>query len=234
MALKFELGNGGFSLFDAWSQLSHRYKAADTKSVWRSFKKGSIRIASLFYMAKEQGWRRDADFVEPPAPLKSTPPKAAPDTLHYALKLFSKSSTDDSAVAAHLYCKTKGISHAGGAGVVTGSGRIIGTNASCICLPIRGTRVGELQGVQLINEGGAKQSFGRVSGGCLLLGNTLDKSLVWSVTEGWASAYSILFHHLNGHGVVAVAFGKSNLTPCAETLAEVHQPGNIQIIAEQD
>ena len=33
MALKSELGDGGFALWDAWSRQSDRYKAADARAV---------------------------------------------------------------------------------------------------------------------------------------------------------------------------------------------------------
>jgi hypothetical protein len=68
----------------------------------------------------------------------------------------------------------------------------------------------------------------------LILGNTLDKSLVWYVTEGWASAVSMVFHHLDGCGVCACAFGKSNLDQTAELIAEIHRPDEINILREQD
>ena len=61
MALKSELGDGGFDLWDAWSQRSDRYKAADARAVWRSVKPtGGITIATLYYLAKEYGWLGEA------------------------------------------------------------------------------------------------------------------------------------------------------------------------------
>ena len=57
MAIKSELGDAGFALWDAWSQRSKRYKPADARAVWRSVKPtGGITIATLYYLAKECGW----------------------------------------------------------------------------------------------------------------------------------------------------------------------------------
>ena len=56
-AIKSELGEAGFSLWDAWSQQSERYKPANARAVWRSVKPtGGITIATLYYLAKEYGW----------------------------------------------------------------------------------------------------------------------------------------------------------------------------------
>jgi len=62
----------------------------------------------------------------------------------------------------------------------------------------------------------------------------LDKSLVWYVCEGWASAYSTVFHHQKGNGVCACSFGKSNLDNTAKLIAKHHQPDGILILREND
>ena len=60
-AIKSELGEAGFSLWDTWSRQSDRYKAADARAVWRSVKPtGGITIATLYHMAKENGWAGQA------------------------------------------------------------------------------------------------------------------------------------------------------------------------------
>src|ERR1044072_1922622 len=55
MAVKAELGEGGFDLWDAWSQTSDAYSEIDTRAVWRSFKAGGITIATLFKEAIAHG-----------------------------------------------------------------------------------------------------------------------------------------------------------------------------------
>ena len=68
MALKSELGDGGFDLWDSWSRQSDRYKAADARAVWRSIKGryNGVSIGSLYHLAKEYGWAGEA-------PVKTAP-----------------------------------------------------------------------------------------------------------------------------------------------------------------
>ncbi len=66
MAVKSELGNDGFDLWDDWSRLSDGYQPAAAKSVWKSFKAGGrISIGSLFHAARAAGWRDDAEHAKP-------------------------------------------------------------------------------------------------------------------------------------------------------------------------
>ena len=151
----------------------------------------------------------------------------------YALKLWLAAEKDNSAVVSgHQYAKDKGIERAAGAGRGIASGSLIGKDADCIIVPIRNIVTNKVQGVQCIVSSENKQNFGPVSGGALILGNTLDKSLTWYVCEGWASAVSMVFHHLHGNGVCASSFGKSNQRKVAELMAEVHQPKEIIILEE--
>lgn len=61
MAIKSELGDAGFSLFDEWSQGGSNYNKRDCRSTWKSIKAAgsgnSITIASLFKSARAAGWR---------------------------------------------------------------------------------------------------------------------------------------------------------------------------------
>jgi hypothetical protein len=59
MALKQELGEEGFSLWDEWSKSSEKYDAKDSRDTWESFDQmfGGIGIGTLFRIAsKEHGW----------------------------------------------------------------------------------------------------------------------------------------------------------------------------------
>ena len=134
----------------------------------------------------------------------------------------------------HPYAIAKGIESAGGAGRTTASGRIIGKDADCLAVPIRDIQTDKVQGVQCINISGDKQTFGAVTGGGLLLGNTLDKSIPWYVCEGWASAWSMVFHHHYGNAMCGVAFGKSNLDKLAQSIADKYTPDCITILEEVD
>lgn len=65
MAVKSELGEAGFALWDAWSQRAESYNSRDARDVWRSIHiDGGITIASLFHEAKANGWRGNGRHYE--------------------------------------------------------------------------------------------------------------------------------------------------------------------------
>lgn len=232
---KDEFGDEGFSLWDEWSQCSDKYSARDAAAVWRSLGKNTKRagIASLVYLAKARGWTPDAE-VPKVLPAQKPAPTTARDTSAYASRLWLSARFDDAVVGAHPYAVKKGITWAAGAKRGTASGSRIGKDADCVIVPIRADAVGLVQGVQCINSEGKKQTFGKVHGGCLVIGNTLDVGIPWYVAEGWASAVSVVFHHHHGSAVCAAAFGKHNLRAAAEILERVFNPPEIEILREQD
>lgn len=234
MAIKAEMGDSGYRLWDYWSQGASSYQERAAQLVWRSFKSGRTTIASLFYLAKENGYRPDIKPHSRPIPDKKPPPAQRRNTGAYAARIWLAADWTDAAVAQHPYAIAKGIEWAGGAGRAVANGSVIGRNADCLIVPIRDIESNKLTGVQCISPAGEKQTFGLVSGNGLVLGNTLDKSLYWCVCEGWASAVSMVFHHMKGNGVAAASFGKSNLDAVAHKMAEVYQPDKIRILRERD
>lgn len=59
MAIKSELGESGFSVFDEWSKGGSKYKLADVKQTWKSIRasKGKdVTIATLLYEAQQSGF----------------------------------------------------------------------------------------------------------------------------------------------------------------------------------
>lgn len=59
MAIKSELGESGFSVFDDWSKDGSKYKLADVKQTWKSIRasKGKdVTIATLIYEAQQAGF----------------------------------------------------------------------------------------------------------------------------------------------------------------------------------
>ncbi len=234
MALKSELGDGAFSIWDDWSQTAGNYNETAARDVWGSLKAGPVQIGTLFHLAKEHGYRPDKQAPARPIPEKQPPQTPKRDTGVYAAEIWLRADCRDNSVASHPYAVKKSITHAGGAGRATVTGRVVGTSADCIVIPIRDLRSNKVVAVQCVNATGEKQTFGKVSGNALLLGNTLDKDLNWFVAEGWASSYSMVFHHCHGNACCAAAFGKSNLGKVAKEIADVYQPARLVIIREQD
>lgn len=245
MAIKSHLGDAGWTLFDDWSQTADNYQASAARSVWRSFRGSGIGIGTLFHLAKQNGWRRDSPTTPAPAPRRA--PKPQRSTAGYAAELWLRANkwmdaddwlchpSPDELVITHPYAINKGITSAGGAARGIATGPTIGKNADCIIVPIRENGIGKVQAVECINAQGDKCGFGPKSGGYLLLGNTLDKSIPWYVAEGWADAFSLVWHWPNPDGskpdncACAAAFGKE-LDKCAELIIEHHAPDEIIIV----
>jgi hypothetical protein len=58
MALKAELGEAGFELWDGWSAGSPKYDTRQMAAKWRSFDGRGITAGTLFHFARQHGWRR--------------------------------------------------------------------------------------------------------------------------------------------------------------------------------
>lgn len=57
MGVKAEFGEAGFDVWDRWSQSGDGYKAADAKSVWKSFRKRGVGMGTVIKLAQEKGWK---------------------------------------------------------------------------------------------------------------------------------------------------------------------------------
>lgn len=56
MAIKSELGDAGFEIWDQWSQTSDSYNARSAQSVWRTANSSRISIGTLFWRAQQNGF----------------------------------------------------------------------------------------------------------------------------------------------------------------------------------
>ena len=234
MALKDHAGPDAFSIFDDWSSTASNYSAKDCRNTWRSFKGNGRTIASLVYLAQQHGWSSTGRRAFLHSVPTRKPQPAERDTTVYAQQLWLAARFDDDYVGSHPYASRKGIDWAAGARRGNASGKVIGPNADCIIVPVRDIASETLQGVQCINADGKKQSFGKVSSGALILGNTFNKHDPWYVAEGWASAVAWAFDHMDGKVVCACSFGKSNQMRVAHQINEVYAPRLIVPLLEQD
>ena len=58
MAIKSELGEFGFELWERWSQQADSFNGRDARDVWKSISRsGRVSIGSLFHEARANGWR---------------------------------------------------------------------------------------------------------------------------------------------------------------------------------
>jgi phage/plasmid primase-like uncharacterized protein len=66
MAIKSELGDSGFDVWETWSQQAENYNAKAARDVWKSIRAdGRISIGTLFYEAKANGWRDNGQHQKP-------------------------------------------------------------------------------------------------------------------------------------------------------------------------
>ena len=66
MAIKSELADTGFDLWEAWSQQAASFNSKDARDVWKSIRAdGGVKIGTLFYKAKANGWRDDGAYQKP-------------------------------------------------------------------------------------------------------------------------------------------------------------------------
>jgi hypothetical protein len=56
MALRQHMGDRGMEIWDQWSSTSQKYDSSQIPKRWRSFNRGDITIASLFYTAMDHGY----------------------------------------------------------------------------------------------------------------------------------------------------------------------------------
>ncbi len=57
MAIKSELGEGGFELWDSWSKTADNYVERNARTTWRSLSnEGGVRIGTLFREAQRHGF----------------------------------------------------------------------------------------------------------------------------------------------------------------------------------
>ncbi|MBF0191724.1 MAG: DUF927 domain-containing protein [Magnetococcales bacterium] len=77
MALKSELDEGGFPLFDSWSRTGASYDSQAAIDTWKSVRPGGgITIKTLFGMARDAGWTWTSR--TPPAPRPAPSAKTTP------------------------------------------------------------------------------------------------------------------------------------------------------------
>lgn len=66
MAIRSEMGDAGFDVWNDWSQQSPAYRLSDAKATWKSINgTGGVTLGSLFYEAKANGWSTTHKYTPP-------------------------------------------------------------------------------------------------------------------------------------------------------------------------
>lgn len=240
MALKSELGEAGFELFDTWSQGGATYNAKATRETWRSVKAGGrVRIGTLLHTAKAHGFRlHQADAKSGPTPEeRKAQAKARAEREQREQTEHDAAQRAAAAEAARLW----------GEAAETGQSAYLDRKAvqghgiryaagGWLLVPMRDAG-GELWNVQRIapakpSEGPDKLFLkgGRKSGLWHWCGDP-ERAQALLIAEGYATAASI--HEATGRPV-AVAFDAGNLGHVACAVRKQYPAALLVLCADND
>jgi len=191
MAIKSELAEAGFPIWDAWSQQSDRYKAADARSVWRSMKGAGIRIGTLYIEARRAGWVGEASSAarpEPSAREKSQQARRLRESADRAQELrhraqdLAQLAVKSSTIGPNAYLARKGHPN-------TQALNLALVLDTYLIVPMRDVQSGKLESVQSISYDGTKKFLygGRAKGCAFVMGSSGKRVLC----EGFATALSV-------------------------------------------
>lgn len=243
MAIKAELGDDGFDIWDEWGSKGKGHNASAARSVWNSFKKSSIGIGTVFFDAKEAGWKDDSKFKKPTAEravlraarLVAEAEReaiAAADAAKRA-DIILKGSTpapDD-----YPYLVRKGV---GAHGLRLGSWEWFDeetgemhSSPDHLIIPLR-DRQKKVHSLQFIDPTGKKKRYlrgGAKQGHFFALGSPRQHAgqPVYVLAEGYATAASV--HEATGH-LVLTCFDASNLLPVAQAI-RARRPDAVLVVA---
>lgn len=226
-AIKTELGEDGFVIWNEWSKNSNNYNAAAAKATWRSLKAGFISLASLVYEAKEGGYRPDKPY-QPPSAQELAERKKKQDLAQQRAAAQRQQETEHAAALAkqrwaqatpttleHPYLINKGISH-------PKLLKMLRQEQGRLMIPIK--LYGKIKGVQTISASGMKsfQTEMGLDGASFILGPWkagLENGVI--ITEGFATGASL---HLNTGMTTLVAFTGHNMGLVAKHLSDTLMP----------
>lgn len=221
-----------FELFDRWSSAGTNYQPKECQAWWKSFKTGKAHIATLFWYAKQAGYRPEKNtFIDKAEQKKRR--KAAEKRaieLQAVIKLNQINATEKcvnilaTATAApddHLYLKNH---HVPAIGLkVDKHGNLL--------IPVL-NRDYQIQSLQSISPSGFKKFYegAAAKGGFFLLGKVLPDSKI-RIAEGYAKG--CLSYILTGEPVF-VAFYKGNLDHVALMVRNQYPSHDIILNADND
>ena len=238
-ALKDELGENGFDLWDEWSQRGDNYSARDAKATWKSLKPGMWHIETVWKMARQNGWKPNKPYT-PPSAAELAQRKAESEARRQAAEAERQQAQQKAkstaqtiwknsrpADLAHPYLAAKGITDAAAVAGLRLNEYQGDTN---LVIPVLYER--EIVNLQSINQDGGKRFLagGQVEGGYAFIGKSEDVADGVVVAEGYATAASI--HQATGKPVI-IAFNAGNMVTVAERLAKT-LPERVPVVIAVD
>lgn len=246
MAIKAELGEDGFLIWDEWSATSDKYRARDAARTWQSLKpSGSAMAGSVIHIARQYGYK--GDHGNKPKPLtvdesarREAKRQADSEVLarrreaasSKAISIWNQAGMErgreQQAVADHPYLKRKRI-QAQGAKIYLGNMNIHGMDCNgALMIPMRLN--GKITSLQFINADGEKRFLPDGEKGGYLMGKVAPGKHVY-ICEGFATGASI--REITSFTVL-VAFDAGNLCKVSEILRAEHPEVLIIFCADDD
>lgn len=254
MAIKSELGDAGFDLWDAWSQQAESYHTRDARDVWKSIKAGGkVTVGTLFHEAKLNGWQDDGTRHQPtPEEVAERKRKGAEMAAQEAAQT-ERERADTAAKAAtiwqvarpatsfHPYLLRKGVApvatlrevDALTASAILGYHPKSGDQAltwQLVVVPVK--RGDTLSTLELIDGDGNKAALagrGTKTGGYWATDNLPATVGALLVGEGVATVLSAS-HAVNRLGIAALSSG--NLVTVAKAMRERYPAADLVILAD--
>ena len=239
-AVKDELGENGYDLWDEWSQRADSYSARDAKSTWKSLKPGMWHIETVWKLARQNGWQPTKPYT-PPSAEELERRKAESEAKRLAaererqqtqqkVKITAQKIWQSSRPASliHPYLAAKGITNPD---AIAGLRQNEYKDNDNLIIPV--LYENEIVNLQSINQDGGKRFLagGQVQGAYAFIGKAEDVEKVGVVmAEGYATAASI--YEATGKPVI-IAFDAGNMVAVAERLAQ-NLPQNVPVVVAVD
>lgn len=239
-AVKDELGENGYDLWDEWSQRADNYDNRAAKSTWKSLKPGSFSIGTVWKLARQNGWQPAKPYT-PPSVEEQARRKAESEARRQAAeqerqqtqqrvkgtaqKIWNSSRP---ASLSHPYLAAKGITNPD---AIAGLRQNEYKDNDNLIIPV--LYENEIVNLQSINQDGGKRFLagGQVQGAYAFIGKADDVGKVGVVmAEGYATAASI--YEATGKPVI-IAFDAGNMVAVAERLAQ-KLPQNVPVVVAVD
>lgn len=239
-AVKDELGENGYDLWDEWSQRADNYDNRAAKSTWKSLKPGSFSIGTVWKLARQNGWQPAKPYT-PPSVEEQARRKAESEARRQAAeqerqqtqqrvkgtaqKIWNSSRP---ASLSHPYLAAKGITNPD---AIAGLRQNEYKDNDNLIIPV--LYENEIVNLQSINQDGGKRFLagGQVQGAYAFIGKSEDVEKVGVVmAEGYATAASI--YEATGKPVI-IAFDAGNMVTVAERLAQ-KLPQNVPVVIAVD
>lgn len=239
-AVKDELGENGYDLWDEWSQRADNYDNRAAKSTWKSLKPGSFSIGTVWKLARQNGWQPAKPYT-PPSVEEQARRKAESEARRQAAeqerqqtqqrvkgtaqKIWNSSRP---ASLSHPYLAAKGITNPD---AIAGLRQNVYKDNDNLIIPV--LYENEIVNLQSINQDGGKRFLagGQVQGAYAFIGKADDVEKVGVImAEGYATAASI--YEATGKPVI-IAFDAGNMVAVAERLAQ-KLPQNVPVVIAVD